>query len=199
MRNETQNSNANRKQEAAISNASHFARKETTMNVSTLMKASMLTAALALACLLPSTARAQAEVAPDIYDIAAPQTIAAAQPVDATAKTQTAADFDGKFSLPYQVNCSGTALAPGVYSLSVKSEGSNRVVTIHRDGEEVNLPVREVSQRPALSSSALLLRRAGPARTLEAVYVHKLNAVLYLDGTANAKSNQGRIERLPIS
>jgi hypothetical protein len=169
------------------------------MKVSTLMKASMLTAALALACLLPATARAQAEVSPDNYDIAAPQTMAAAQPAHPTAKTQTAADFDGKFSLPYKVNCSGKALAPGVYSLSVKSEGSNRVVTIRRDGEDVNLSVREVSQRPALSSSALLVRRAGPARTLEAVYVHKLNAVLYLNSPANAKSNQGRIERLPIS
>lgn len=166
------------------------------MKVTNMMKASMmLTAAMALACLLPATARAQAEVAPDNYDIAAPQTVVAAQPALAAAKTQVAANFDGKFSLPYNVNCSGKALAAGVYSLSVKSDGSNRVVTIHRNGEDTNLVVRRVSQRSGSSTSALLLRRAGPARTLEAVYVQQLNAVLYLDAT----SNRGQIERLPIS
>jgi len=165
------------------------------MKATNMMKASMLTAALALACLLPATARAQAEVAPDNYDLEAPQSAPAAQPALATTKTQSAADFDGKFSLPYNVNCGGKALAPGAYSLTVKSAGSNRVVTIHRNGEDTNLVVRRVSQRPASSTSALLLRRAGPARTLEAVYVQQLNAVLYLDAT----SNRGQIERLPIS
>jgi hypothetical protein len=182
MRNENQKQNGNK--------------EETTMKATNVMKASMLTAALALACLLPATARAQAEVAPDNYDIAAPQTLVAAQPALATTKTHAAANFDGKFSLPYNVTCSGKALTAGAYSLSVKSEGSNRVVTIHRNGEDTNLVVRRVSQRSASSTSALLLRRAGPARTLEAVYVQQLNAVLYLDATANAR---GPIERLPIS
>jgi len=184
MRNEIQKQNGNKD-----------GRKEMTMKATNMMKVSILTAALGLACLLPATAHAQAEIAPDNYDIAAPQTTVAAQPAPAAAKTQVAADFDGKFSLPYKVNCSGKALAPGVYSLSVKSAGANSVVTIHRNGEDTNLVVRRVSQRPVSSTSALLLRRAGPARTLEAVYVQQLNAVLYLDAT----SNRGQIESLPIS
>jgi hypothetical protein len=56
-----------------------------------------------------------------------------------------------------------------------------------------------VSQNPARSQSAVLLRHAGRARTLEAVYVQQLNAILYFDPTSKANGNIGRTERLPIS
>jgi len=169
------------------------------MKVTSLVKALTMTAALGIACLLPATAHAQAEVAPDNYDMAAPQPITAAQAVQVAAKTDATAEFHGNFTLTHNVKCSGWTLAPGVYSLSVKSDGTNRVVMIQRNGADMIIRVREVSQRPAESQSALMLRHAGPARTLEAVYVQQLNAVLYLDGNSRAMGNSARTERLPIS
>jgi hypothetical protein len=172
--------------------------KETTMKVTILVKASMLTAALGLACLLPVTAHAQAEVAPDFYEMTGTELSGAAQTGQVAGKTQPA-EFEGKFSLPYEVRCKGMALGPGKYSLAVKSEGVNRTVTIRSNGADMNLRVHVVSQNPARSQSAVLLRHAGRARTLEAVYVQQLNAILYFDSTSKANGNIGRTERLPIS
>jgi hypothetical protein len=182
------------KRKMRSSSSTSFERKETTMKVTIPVKGLILVAALGLACLLPVTAHAQAEIAPDYYDIEGPSV---ALQVTQVAKTDVEA---GKFSLPYRVNCSGMALAPGVYSISVKSDGANQVVTIRRDGRDMNIRARRVAQHPAQSQSELLLRHsAGPGHTLEAVYVRQLNEVLYFDGTAKANSNSGRTERLPIS
>jgi hypothetical protein len=200
MRNEqTKSERETEKEEVMISISKRLEKKETTMKATTFVKGSILTAALGIACLLPATARAQADVAPDIYEAAGVQVMGASQPVQVANNTGAVSDFHGQFTLVNEVNCNGMKLAPGSYSLSVKWNGSSRVVTIQRDGADMILRVREVTQRPAGSQSALLLRHAGPARTLEAVYVRQLNAMLYLDGISNANHKSARTERLPIS
>jgi hypothetical protein len=187
------------RQEAMKSYSTRFEPKEMTMKITSVVKGLTMFAALGIACLLPVTAHAQAEIAPDVYDVVAPQPIVAAQPVLVSAKIDATAEFRGNFTLTHDVTCSGWTLAPGVYSLSVKSDGTNRVVTIQRNGADMIIRVREVSPRPAESQSALVLRHKGPARTLEAVYVQQLNAMLYLDGNSRAMGNSARRERLPIS
>lgn len=161
------------------------------MKMTTVVKASMFTAALGLACLLPATARAQSDVMPD--EFAFSDTATAAQPVVAV---QAKANFEGKISLPYGVNCEGKNLKAGEYLVSVKSEGANRVVAIHGRGENVNMHVREVRTDGVTSRSALLVRKSGQGHKVEAVYVEGLGA-LYL----NAKTNGAAagMERLPIS
>jgi hypothetical protein len=180
MRNEMKNSNSKIQE-----------KKETTMKMTTVVKASMLTAALGLACLLPATARAQSDAMPD--EFAFVDTTPAAQPVVAI----QAANFEGKISLPYGVNCAGKNLKAGEYLVSVKSEGSSRVVAIHGRGENVNMRVREVRVNQAASHSALLVRKSGEGRKVEAVYVEGLGATLYLNPNTN-RSAAG-VERLPIS
>jgi hypothetical protein len=182
MRNEMKNSNSKIQE-----------KKETLMKMTTVVKASMLTVALGLACLLPLTARAQSEVAPDEFAFAAAETTVA-QPVVAV---QAKANFEGKISLPYGVSCAGKNLEAGEYMVSVRSEGSGRVVTIHGGGGSVKMQAREVRVNQASSHSALLVRKSGQGHKVEAVYVEGLGATLYLNPSTN--QNAAGMERLPIS
>jgi hypothetical protein len=179
MRNEMKNSNSKIQE-----------KRETAMKMTTVVKASMLTAALGLACLLPATARAQSDVMPD--EFAFSDTTPAAQPA-----AVQAANFDGKISLPYAVNCAGKNLEPGEYMVSVRSEGSARVVTIHGGGARVNMQAREVRVKEATNHSALLVRKSGQGHKVEAVYVEGLGATLYLNPNTNGAAVE--MERLPIS
>jgi hypothetical protein len=166
------------------------ATKETTMRITTAMKACWLAAILGIACLVPARADAQAEVAPDFYELSNTETTAA-QPVrGAVAK----ADLEGKFSLAYDMNCSGKNLKPGQYRLSVQSEGATRLVTIHGIDGNLNILVREVTSRRGSSQSSLLVRKSGEGHRLEGVYVEGLNAMLYLE----TNRGNGGMERVPI-
>ena len=82
-----------------------------------------------MACLLPVTAHAKAQVSPDDYEILNAETITT-QPVQVAANTNATnpADFQGRFALPYEVRCKGKSLKSGEYLVSVKSEGAARVV-----------------------------------------------------------------------
>jgi len=167
------------------------------MKVTTVVKSSVFAAALGLACLLPATTHAQADVSPDIYEVVSTETVVAEQQVQAAANATKPADFQGHFALPYEVRCKGKSLRSGQYALSVKSEGTGRVVTITRNGETMNIRAQELTGNPAASHSTVLVRKSHEGRLLEAVYVRQLNMLLFLDTNATAQS--GRMERLPIS
>lgn len=160
------------------------------------VKVSLLTLVLGVACLLPTTARAQSDVMPDSFPFSAEEaaTFWATQPAATNAPK---VDFEGKVSLPYGMTCGGKSLKPGEYSLSVKSEASGRVVTIHRGNENVSMPVRAFAVNRGAKPSVLLVRNSANGRKLEAVYVAELNATLYLGVDANG-SGAG-MEWLPIS
>ena len=158
------------------------------MKVKILVKASAFTAVLGLGCLLPGIAHAQAEVSPDFFELS--NTAAATQ----MAANASNADFQGTFSLPYDVECSGHKLKSGQYTLALKSEGTNRTVTMHRGTEDMNIRVRRVLGNSTAGRSALLMRKLGERRMLEAVYVQKLNMLLYLD--EGAERNWERMEPL---
>ncbi len=167
------------------------------MKMTTIVKSSVFAAALGLACLLPTTTHAQADVSPDIYEVVNTDTIAAEQQVQVAANTTKPADFQGHFALPYEVRCKGKSLKSGQYALSVKSEGTGRVVTITRNGETMNIRAQELTGNPAASHSTVLVRKSHEGRLLEAVYVRQLNVLLFLD--TNAAAQSGSMERLPIS
>jgi hypothetical protein len=173
-------------------------KKETKVKMTMMaVKGSIFAAALGLACLLPATTHAQAEVSPEVYETVSPETIAAEHQLQAAANNAKPADFEGKFALPYEVRFKGKSLKSGQYSLSVKSEGTTRVVTIARNGETMNIRAQELTRNPGASHSTVLVRKSNEGRMLEAVYVRQLNMLLYLD--INAVAQSGEMERLPIS
>jgi|GEM_PF-1440560 hypothetical protein len=171
--------------------------EETKMKTTTVVKISLYTAALGLACLLPVTARAQSDVMPDSFPFSADEATAARPALVAAVDdvNQTQDDFQGKVTLPYNAKCAGKNLKAGQYLLSVKLEATGRVVSIHGNGADMNIHVREVPTHRRASQSALLVRNSGHDRTLAAVSVEGLNAMFYLSTSAT----QALTERLPIS
>jgi hypothetical protein len=171
--------------------------EETKMKMTTVVKISLYTAALGLACLLPVTARAQSDVMPDSFPFSADEATAAHPALVAAVDdvNQTQDDFQGKVTLPYNAKCAGKNLKAGQYLLSVKLEATGRVVSIHGNGADMNIHVREVPTHRRASQSALLVRNSGHDRTLAAVSVEGLNAMFYLSTSAT----QALTERLPIS
>lgn len=165
------------------------------MKIITAVKTSAIVATLGFACLLPTTARAQMDAMPDSFAFS-PEDVAAQSAPVMVAK-ESKADFEGKVSLPYAVKCAGKDLKAGQYVLSVRSEGSARLVTIRGGGENVNVHVRQVSAKRSTNHSALLVRKSGDGRRVEALYVEGLNATLYLN--ANSTGTYFAMERLPIS
>ena len=171
--------------------------KETKMKMTTVVKISLYTAALGLACMLPVTARAQSEVMPDSFAFSTDEATASrpVQVAEVDDVNQTQDDFQGKVTLPYNAKCAGKNLKAGQYLLSVKLEATGRVVSIHGNGADMNIHVREVPTHRRASQSALLVRNSGHDRTLAAVSVEGLNAMFYLSTSAT----QALTERLPIS
>jgi hypothetical protein len=168
----------------------------------TMRNAMLAMAGLALGCVWPATAHAQAEVAPDFYEIT--NAVAIDSPAMLAMATETPkapTEFQGNISLPYGVNCAGKKLAAGEYTLAVKTEGASKTVVLHKDGNDVSLPVQKIEAGSAMGSSALLVRRGTQARTLEAVYVQDMKAILYLNpaGKASLRGRMLAAERLPIS
>jgi hypothetical protein len=172
-------------------------KKETKVKMTMAVKGSIFAAALGLACLLPVTTHAQADVSPSFYEVASPETIAAEHQLIAAANNAKPADFQGQFALPYEVRCKGKSLKSGQYSLSVKSEGTTRVVTIASNGQTMNIRAQELTGNSGASRSTVLVRKSHEGRMLEAVYVKQLNVMLYLD--TNAVAQSGQMERLPIT
>ena len=167
------------------------------MKMTMVVKGSIFAAALGVACLLPVTTHAQADVSPDVYELANTETTVATQQAQVASNTAKPADFQGRFALPYEVRCKGKSLKSGQYSLTVKSEGTGRVVTIARNGETMKIRAQEITGNPAASHSTVLVRKSHEGRMLEAVYVKQLNVLLYLD--TNSATQSGQMERLPIS
>jgi hypothetical protein len=81
--------------------------------------------------------------------------------------------------------------------VSVKSEGTTRVVTLTHNGETMNIRAQELAGNRATGRSAMMVRKSPNGRMLEAVYVRQLNVLLFLD--INAAAESGRMESLPIS
>ena len=154
-------------------------------------------AGLAVTAFLPTITHAQAETGAQEHATA---NMAAIVP------TPSKTEFQGHFSLPYEVQCHGHKLAPGEYTLLVKTVGDDKMVTLQREGSDVVLHSRPVP--PASVSdhgpSAVMLRHGpGPGvHTLEGVYLENLKLVLFLDETGHANPIDkvfASVKRVPIS
>ena len=118
-----------------------------------LTKIAWMIAGLVLACFCAASTHAQADVTPDDYKRlnTVPITLESVK-----------VDFQGNFSLPSEVQCHGHKLAPGKYTLMVKTVGNDKMVTLQREGSDVVLHSRPVTPT---SVSEGPQRRAAKART----------------------------------
>lgn len=115
-------------------------------------------------------------------------------------------EFQGSFSLPHEVQCHGHKLAPGKYTLIVKTVGKDKMVTLQQEESDIVLQSRPVTPSSVSDQghSAVLVRHGpGPGtHTLEGVYVEILKLVLFLDESGNTKNLDkmfASVVRLPIS
>ena len=82
----------------------------------------------------PSGAYAQAEIDPDHFD--SPTTEQIPQPRTANRKITR---YDRAFSLPYSALCNGKRLAPGKYSIWLRSDGNVGQAALYQKGHAVEL------------------------------------------------------------
>jgi hypothetical protein len=115
-------------------------------------------------------------------------------------------DFKGEFSLPFEVQCHGHKIAPGQYTLLVKTVGQDKMVTLQREGTDVVLQSRPVppTSVPDEGHSAVLVRHGpGPGtHTIEGVYIENLKLVLFLDDSGHTKPLDkmfASVKRVPIT
>jgi hypothetical protein len=162
-----------------------------------LTKTAWMAAGLVLACFCSATTHAQATIAPDNYP--------RLNTVSITPEI-VKVDFQGNFSLPNEVQCHGHKLAPGKYTLMVKTIGTEKMVTLQREGSDVVLHSRPVTPTSVSDHghSAVLVRHGpGPGtHTLEGVYVEVLKLVLFLDESGHTKPLDkmfASVIRVPIS
>ena len=162
-----------------------------------LAKVAWIATALVLACFCSAPTHAQATIAPDNYP--------RSNTVPITAPT-VKVEFQGNFSLPNEVQCHGHKLAPGKYTVVVKTVGNDMMVTLQKEGSDIVLHSRPVTPTSVSNQgrSAVLVRHGpGPgAHTLEGVYVEVLKLVLFLDESGSTKPLDkvfASVMRLPIS
>jgi hypothetical protein len=171
---------------------------EISMKKNRTTKITWMVAGLMMACFSPVITRAQADTAAEEYHSTNTGPGAPAPSV----KT----DFQGHFSRPYEVQCHGHKLAPGDYTLVVKTVGEDKMVTLQREGSDVVLnsrPVPPTSVSDHGPSAVMLRHGPGPGtHTLEGVYLENLKLVLFLDETGHTNPIDkvfASVKRVPIS
>lgn len=153
------------------------------------------------ALFLPATCHAQAEVAPDFYDVAATAVAAStAQPV-AVNRGKPEARFEGTFKLAQAVECSGKTLPAGEYTVSLPKGDAFGPLTLRHNGRIIELEPRAISRSSVSGESALLVTRARGRSTLEAIYMRDRHLTVYFstERLKLAASDSIRAQRVPIS
>ncbi len=164
---------------------------------SRMMQISRLIPVLILAAFSPVITHAQAETGAQDHET---------HNMAAIEHTPAKTEFEGRVSLPYEVQCHGHKLAAGEYKLFVKTVGEDKMVTLQREGSDVVLKSRPVPPTSVSDHgpSAVMLRHGpGPGtHTLEGVYLENLKLVLFLDESGHTKPMDkifASAKRIPIT
>jgi hypothetical protein len=91
-----------------------------------------------------SRGRAQSETDPDHFDSPNTEPFKKARPNVGTEAVTIS--YEGRFSLPYKVQCNGKGLAPGKYSVSLLSDGKVGQAILNPNGQAI--PILGVVRRP---------------------------------------------------
>ena len=116
-----------------------------------------------------SRAYAQSEVDPDHFE---------GQPSQHAKPAETrVAHYDGKFKLPYPVQCKGKQLPSGNYSLSLHSTGNVGRVILKQKDQAIEITGVLYLQAHNEGSNVLFVENNGKMRRLSAIHVAELDLV----------------------
>jgi len=145
------------------------------------------------------SARAQSEIDPDHFE--SPNVEPFERAKIKTSREAMAIRYDGKFTLPYTVQCSGKSLPPGRYSVSLHSDGKIGQATLKQGGQAIGIPgvVHKLAHKYA--SDALVMELDGRTRRLSAIQVAELDLVFELKPPIDSSSDSKprRFQRLLLA
>jgi len=140
-------------------------------------------------------AYAQSEVAPDHFESQTVEPFGKANPSQASFIR-----YDGRFRLPYAVQCNGKSLRPGKYSVSLRSDGQVGRAMLNQKGLAIGIMGVIRNQTQKSGDGALIIEHTGKVRRLSVIQVAGLDLVF--DPEIQLKSASGnktqRIERLTL-
>ena len=156
-----------------------------------------ISAALALALGGPG-AYAQQEIDPDHFD--SPNTQPVPQPRAADRKVK-GAGYHGTFSLPYTALCSGKKLAPGKYSISLRSQGNVGQATLNQKGHAIDIAAAVEREMSKQHDEVAVVENNKRGRTLSVVRVSGLDFVFDPQRWAGAPADgkPTRTDKLPLT
>ena len=127
---------------------------------------------IALAVLGTVSGAAQFETNPDHFEFPGAQPFPQPRNVNQSSK-----QYNANFTLPYAVECKGTSLPAGQYSVSIRSEGKLGQATLKGVGRELGFRglVREPNHGP--KGDALIVELSGKIHRLAAIHIAALDLV----------------------
>ena len=123
----------------------------------------------------PPFAYAQSEIDPDHFG--SPNTEPISQSRTADSKV-TELHYDGTFSLPYSVLCSGKKLAAGKYSISFRSDGKVGHATLSQKGHAIEIAGVVQMQASKQRDEVLVVENNKIGRTLSVVRISGVDFVI---------------------
>ncbi len=145
------------------------------------------------------SARAQSEIDPDHFESSNVEPFERAK-INASSEAM-AICYDGKFTLPYTVQCNGRSLPPGRYSVSLHSDGKIGQATLKQRGQAIRIPgvVHKLAHK--YGSDALLVELRGKTRRLSAIQAAELDLVFDLKPPIESSSDSKprRFEKLLLT
>jgi hypothetical protein len=144
-------------------------------------------------------AYAQSEVDPDHFGAPSEEPFERAK---ASANGEAVSiQYDGKFRLPYAVQCNGKSLRPGKYSVSLRSNGKVGQATLNQKGQAVRVAGLVRTQKGKRGDDALVVEHKGKTHRLSSIQVAELEMVF--DPEVQVESaldnTPPRTERLPLT
>jgi len=145
-----------------------------------------------------SFAHALSEIDPDHFD--PPNTEPIPQPRTADSKV-TGTRYDRTFSLPYSVLCTGNNLAPGKYSISLRSDSKLGQATLNQKGHAVEIAGVVQTETSKQRDEVVVVENNKNGRTLSVVRVRGLDFVFDLKHCSDPSPDHRltRAEKLPLS
>ncbi|HKU26335.1 MAG TPA: hypothetical protein VJQ54_12750 [Candidatus Sulfotelmatobacter sp.] len=164
----------------------------------TLWIISSLSCFAGLAALIAPCAHAQSEIDPDHFE--SPNTKPFLQPKPSADGQVADTRYEGILSLPYSVLCSGKKLAPGEYTISLRSDGKVGQATLSLNGKAIGIAGVVHQQAHRHDDHALIVEDKGKIRTLSVIHVAELDFIFDSNHKSDSspKSKPKRLQRLPL-
>lgn len=144
------------------------------------------------------SARAQSEIDPDHFES---PNVEPLEKVKSKANSEAMTiRYEGKFSLPYEVQCNGKRLPPGRYSVSIRSDGEVGQATLNQKDKTIGILGVVQKQAHKRGSDTLIVELQGKVRRLSAIQVAELDLIFDARSQIAYYSNSKResTDRLPL-